>query len=65
MANDFYNFWRNFIFYHIKLVTPTACGNSWARDQTHTTAATQAATVTTLHLTHGATRELHVFKSFS
>ena len=31
----------------------TACGSSWARDQTHITAATQAAEVTT----HHATRE--------
>ena len=28
------------------LVAPTAYGSSWARDQTHTTAATQAAAVT-------------------
>ena len=30
------------------LATPTACVHFWARDQTHTTAATQAAALTTL-----------------
>ena len=32
------------------LAIPMACGSSQARDQAHTTAATQAATVTMLNL---------------
>ena len=37
-----------FIFYF--LATPTACGSSWARDQTHAIAATQTIAVTILDL---------------
>ena len=40
---------------YIFLATPTACENSWARDQTRSTAATQAVAVS---LTHWAEREL-------
>ena len=32
----------------IILAVPTACENSWARNQTHATAVTQASAVTTL-----------------
>lgn len=38
--------------------TISVCGNSWARAQTHITAATQATAVARF-LTHCATRELH------
>jgi len=37
---------------------PAACGSSWARDQIHATAATEAAAVTRLNsLTHCTTKE--------
>ena len=37
-----------FILFYSFLAMPVACGSSWARDQTHATAVTQAAAVTTL-----------------
>ena len=49
--------------YHFfsSFVTPTACRNSWAKDQTHATAVTQATAVT--RDCHCLTRELPPFFS--
>ena len=43
---DLSPFQRSWEFYFILLAMPTACGRSWARDQTHNTAETRAIAVT-------------------